>query len=241
MRRLTLTLGLATALCAVSPLSADTTSLQSILVNVNGSQYTDYSVPGVNTSAWDATTGIGTLTFTFNPGAAGSYFLDIFFDHQLNLPFYNEFGTVNGAPVAGQSYAIGDSYLSSIYTDVQAGGALSNTNSLPGTASNFFNDCVTANCNGDFAAAMGFSFTLAANEYEVLSFTVSHTNPGGFSLQDTHPVDAANPTALDLFISGNARTVPVSTGPVPEPFSVVLLGTVMVLVLVSFRRRSRAA
>ncbi len=242
MQRFTIVLGLVAASCCVSPLLADTTSLQSILINANGTLYAnENSVPGVNVGAWNATTGIGTLTFTYNPGP-GTYFFDVFFDHQLNLPFFNEYGTVNGALAAGQSYEIGDSFLSNIYPEVAAGGALANTNTLAGTASNYNNNCVGANCNGDFAAAMGFAFTLAADEQEVITFSISHTNPGGFSLQDTHPVDAANTSALQLFISGNAMTVPTNGGGnVPEPFSVVLLGTVASIFIFSLRRRQSAA
>jgi hypothetical protein len=235
MRRLTLLFGALVASCCVAPLPADTISLQSILTNVNGATHSDFT--GYNTGAFDQTTGLGTLTFTYSPGP-GSYFFDVFLDHQLNLPFFNEFGTVNGAPAAGQSYEIGDSFASNIFPDVQAGGALANTNSLPGQAANFLGTCVGANCNGDFAAAMGFSFTLAAGEEEVITLSASHTNPGGFTLQDTHPVDDANPTALNLFISGSAAAVPTNSvqGAVPEPFSVVLLGTGLA-VMVAFRRR----
>jgi hypothetical protein len=251
MRHLTLLFGALAASCCVAPLLADTTSLQSILINANGTQYTnENSVPGVNTGSWNGTTGLGTLTFTFSPGP-GTYFFDVFFDHQLNLPFFNEFGTVLGAPSAGQSYEIGDSFASNIYPDVLAGGALSNTNSLAGQASNFNNACVGANCNGDFAAALGFSFTLAAGEQEVITFSVSHTDPGsGLRLKDTHPVDAANPTALALYISGSAAACDLTDptcggggggggggGNVPEPFSLVLLGTTVVVLMVAYRGR----
>ena len=237
---------------SVSIMLADTTSLQSILTNANGTQTTDFS--GYNTGGFNQTTGLGTLTFVFNPGP-GTYFFDVFFDHQLNLPFFNEFGTVNGAPVAGQSYEIGDSFASNIYPDVQAGGALPNTNSLAGTTDNFSNACVGAACNGDFSAAMGFSFTLAAGEEELITLNASHTNPGGFTLQDTHPVDGCDanggncvtPAALSLFISGSAVTQPACTGPdcnqpppVPEPMSVVLFGTAAVILLGTMRRRLAA-
>jgi hypothetical protein len=247
MRHVTLLFGTLIASCCAAPLLADTTSLQSILINANGTQFTnENSVPGVNTGSWDGTTGIGTLTFTFNPGP-GSYFFDVFFDHQLNLPFFNEFGTVLGAPSAGQSYEIGDSFASNVYPDVQAGGALPNTNSLPGQLSNFSGSCAGAACNGDFAAAMGFAFTLAAGEQEVITFSVSQTDSGsGLRLQDTHPVDDVNSTALALYISGSATSCDPTDpncgggggGPtVPEPFSVVLLGTVIAVLMVVFRRR----
>jgi hypothetical protein len=161
---------------------------------------------------------------------------------------------VNGAPAAGQTYEIGDSFLSNIYPDVQAGGNLPNTNGLPGQLDDFGGACVGAACNGDFSAALGFSFTLAAGEQELITIAASHTNPGGFNLQDTHPVDGCNPAGgncvtpnqLSLFISGSAVTEPVCVGPnchpppVPEPMSLVLFGTVAVILLGTMRRRLTA-
>jgi PEP-CTERM motif len=245
MKNFGLALGLLGALYIGTPrASADTTSIQSVLFNVNGTQYTDYSAPGMSTVAWNQTTGLGTLTFTYNPGP-GSFFFDVFFDHSLNLPFFNEYGTVNGAPAAGQTYQIGDSFSSSIYPNVQAGGALPNTNTLPGQASNFGGNCAGANCNGDAALAMGFSFVLAAGEQEVITLNVSHTNPVGvFNLQQTHPVDPANPNTsgapLNLYFTGSAATIPACVGDacnaVPEPNSVILLA-VMGIVLMAVRRK----
>jgi len=179
-------LWIACAALALGPLVpvvfGDTTSLQSVLFNVNGTQYTSYAVPGITTAAWDQTTGIGTLTIVFDPGAPGSYFFDVFLDHELSTPFFNEYGIVNGAPAAGQSYEIGDSFASNIYSDVQTGGDLSNTNTLGGTASNFSLSCSGADCNGDAALAMGFSFVLGVDEEELITLTTSHR-----SIRSTRP------------------------------------------------------
>jgi len=225
------------ALGAGSPIAhADSTSIQSVLFNVSGATQSDFT--GVNVGGFNTTTGLGTLTYTYNP-APGTYFFDAFFDHQLNLAFFNEYGTVNnvGSLAANQTYEIGDSFASNIYPDVQAGGALLNTNSLAGTASNFNNACVGANCNGDFAAAMGFAFTLGAGQQELITFNVSHTDPGGFTLQDTHPVDPANPTQLNLFINGSAVTEPIGTTTVPEPGSLFLVGTGMLIASAFLRKK----
>jgi len=240
MRRFIVALGLVAGLLVVQPAFATTVSLQSILVNANGALFSNESlVPGANTVGWNGVTGEGTLSFLFNPGVPGSYFFDVFFDHQLNLPFFNEFGTVNGAPSAGQSYEIGDSFASSVFPHVAAGGPLPNTNTLPGTSSNFLNNCVGPSCNGDFAAAMGFAFVLSAGDAALLTFDVSETNPGGFSLQGTHPIDPANSVALRLFISGSLRIGPAGQFPstVPEPSSLYLLATASGPLLWKLRRR----
>jgi hypothetical protein len=240
MVRSKIVLGLLLAVGSVTTVLADTTSLQSILTNANGAQTTDFT--GYNIGGFNTVSGLGTLTFVYNPGP-GVYFFDVFFDHQLSLPFFNEFGTVLGAPAAGQSYEIGDSFASSIYTDVQAGGALSNTNKLPGTTSNFNNACVGAACNGDFAAALGFGFTLAAGQKELITLNVSHVDPGsGLRLEDTHPQDPANPnTGGNLFISGSATVCTldqcVGPPPTPEPASAVLFGSGLAILLIAFRRR----
>jgi hypothetical protein len=234
MIRSTVVLGLLLTIASVSPMLADTTSLQSILTNVNGVQTTNFT--GYNTGGFNQTTGIGTLTFVVN--GAGPSFFDVFFDHQLSLPFFNEFGAVLGGAAAGQTYEIGDSFASNIYPDVQAGGALANTNTLAGQTSNFNNACVGAACNGDFAAALGFSFTIAAGQQELITLNVSHTDPGsGLRLEDTHPVDPAN-SAQFLFISGSAVSQPIGVvSGVPEPASTAFLVVVLAILLVALRRR----
>ena len=216
-------LGLAVLGLAIVP-AAQADSLQSVLFNLNGTQYTDYSVPGMNVGAFNQGPGLGTITLTFNPGAAGSYFFDAFFDNQLSVPFFNEFGTAVGAPAAGQSWEIGDSFLSNVYPDTQAN-TLSNANGLPGNTSNYLNDCnAGVSCNGDGAMAMGFNFILAANQEALFTLVLSSTAPAsGFYLDQTHPVDPNTPSQLDLFYSGTVQIQTPSGGQVPEPSSLLLV------------------
>jgi hypothetical protein len=234
------TLGLA------APLTAVAGTLQENLFNLNGTTYHNtYAVPGLNSVGWNDTTGLGTLTLTFNPGAAGSYFFDAFFDHQLHAPFYNEYGAVAGAPGAGISWQIdepgfGDgNRLGTIFDNVLAN-ALDNLNHIPGTLSNFLNDCggnTPGNppdpaCNNDVSMAFGFNFVLAANELAVITLSAVPTMPtSGFFLRQHDP-----DTLSDVFLIGSISIRPVSTA--PEPGTLLLIATAIVALARSIRARS---
>ena len=199
-------------------------SLQESLFTVNGFDYHNtFVVPGLNAAGFNTTTGLGTLVYTDN--AVGSSFFDVFFDLQLGVPFFNEYGQPHNFPAAGQTWEIGDPWFSNIYPDTQ-GHDLDNTNHIPGTSSNFLNDCILANCNGDVSMAMGFSYTLAPGFYEVITLNLSLTQPlGGFYLQQVHPTDPANVDPERVFFSGSAQTFQSQPPGVPEPGTLILLGT----------------
>ncbi len=208
---------------------AGTISLQEIGINVNGT-VTDtglgtdpFSVSGVNATAFDQSTGLGTLTFTYNPGVSGSYSVDFFLDQELSVPFYNEYGVVNGGVPSGVSYEIGDPYASSIYGDFSAG-TLSNTNQIPGQVDNYLGSCSGSDCNGDVSMALGFNFFIPTGDQAVITLTGSTTNPGGFNLEQVHPVDPNNPTETDYYLTGSASIQPIVTSTTPEPASIWLAG-----------------
>jgi len=230
------------AIGAVPAAHAD--SLQSVLFNLNGSSVTDFSTPGMNVGAFNQTTGLGTITLTFNPGAAGNYFFDAFFDNQLTPAFFNEYGTAVGAPAAGQVWGIGDSDTANVIPNdlyAQTGAnTLSNTNTLPGQTSNFLLSCGGASCNGDAAMAMGFGFSLAANQEAIITLLLSGTAPAsGFYLDQTHPIDPGNPQSpLNLFYSGNVQIkTPGGGGQVPEPSAMFLMGTGLLLASAFLRKK----
>ena len=219
---------------------ADTVSLQSILFNASGTQRTDYTLAGLNSAGFNGTTGLGTLTFTDT--GAGAHSFNVFFDHSLTAPFYNEYGAVSAAPpVAGQSWEIGDSFASTIYSDTQAG-VLTNTNMLPGQTDNYLNTCSGPTCNGDVAMAMGFNYTLLAGQTETVTLTVSHTQPtSGFYLEEIHPLDAGaapppgNGSPVTIFLTGSAVTN--TTTVIPEPSTWLLLSSGLLGLLFFWSRR----
>jgi len=193
-------------------------------------------------------TGLGTVTLTYNPGP-GTYNVDFWLYEALSQPFFNEYGSTGGSPVAGQSWQIdvpdyeyggelGTAGAGTIIANTQAN-TLANTNYVPGKTDNYLLNCPygLSTCNDVTSMAMGFGFTLAAGQEEVVSFTVSTTQPSGFYLEQIHPVDAGGNPEVDYFFTGSATTQPITTV-IPEPGSWILLATTLALLLFSLRRRS---
>lgn len=242
------------------PSLAVCSSLQDWEFNVNGTDYypaggsTLGSVPGLNSGSFNSTTGQGTLTITFNPGAAGNYYVGAFFFVPVSTPDFNEYGAANGSPAAGQTWqidipeydAVSSNHGNGTIVDNLASEALSDGNSVPGTTSNFNDNCgangggaATASCNDLVSMALGFNFTLTSSQYEIITLTLGTSNPGGFSVEDIHPVDGSNPTAGDLFYSGSAATFTVGTSGVPEPASLGLFALAAGVLAFAGRRQMK--
>ena len=241
------------------------------LLNVNGTSYCPGSsilacssfggLPAAGASSTLDTssggTGLGTVSLTFNPGAAGTYNIGFWLFEQLSQPGYNEYGNTGGSPVFGQSWQIdvpdydyigelGTVGAGSIIANTLAN-TLANTNFIPGTDSTYAGGgfCATfpdATCNDYTSMAMGFNFTLAAGYEEVVSFNVSTTAPSsGFYLEQIHPQDGANANPIDYYFTGSASEQPIGTTTAPEPGSWILLATLVAIVLTCVRRRSATA
>jgi hypothetical protein len=247
---------LSLGLVALSSAHADY-SLQDLGINVNGT-VTDaslggnpFAVSGVNSAGFNSTTGLGTLTYTFNPGAAGTYFVDFFLDPQGGVTYYNEYGIVGGSAAAGTSYQIDDSFQGTIFNNFE-GNTFDNSNDLPGTTSNYANACgyvSGGSCNGDVALGLGFSFSLTSTQEAVITLGATTTNPGGFYLDDVHPVDPNNAAVADYFLQGSESTQSVTCTvncgppppppPTPEPAGEALVGGGVLLAGVLLRKLRR--
>jgi hypothetical protein len=192
--------------------------------NLNGDIYSNTTVvPGLNAAAFDTATGLGTLTFTYNPGVAGSYNFSAFFDHELSestTTFFNEVGSVSGIPGAGLTWEIDEpEYIfGDIYTNF--------------TNNTLDNSIGTLNPE-DVSMALGWNFILTADEQATLSFQLSTTAPpSGFYLQQFDPDSGEN-----IFLSSAASITP--TG-VPESDSTPIL-LLACLTLIACLRRFRTA
>lgn len=128
--------------------------------------------PGVDVSAFDPLTGLGTVSVTVT--GAGNHFVgayvDLEIDEAINT-FFNESGLAIGAPAAGQSWEIDE-----------PGFTFGNiiTNFTAGTLDN----SITPFGPEDVSMALGWNFLLNAGETANINFTVSPDAPaGGFYLR----------------------------------------------------------
>lgn len=149
-------------------------------------------------------------------------YVDPEIDQELNT-FFNEYGSVFGAPLAGQVWEIDEpgNVFGDIYANFTAG-ALDNSNGVPSTAPD------------DVAMALGWNFILAAGEKAFLNFNLSEVAPSTpFYLMMTDPESEAT-----LYLSSTLTIREDGNGnPVPEPSTFVLLGSSLAGLLWYVRKR----
>jgi len=230
MRKFILALSVFCLILFVPMAKADDPFLFSWAFNFNGDIQAGNNpdVPGAPPAGWtadythfDFNTGMGTLSFSFNPGVSGSYNFLAFLDHDIGpFPFDSNTGFSFGTPDAGMTWQLGppgypgdggDTYF------MFAADTLKNLNEIdPGEY-------------GDISAAFGWSFVNDGTDPSNFYLTVSNTAPtSGFYLSE---FDASTGTIIYL---SPTNAIP---GSIPEPGTLGLVGAGLVAAAAWARRK----
>jgi len=183
-----------------------------------------WAPPSADFSGFSMATGLGSIKYTFS--GAGTHYVAGFFDYQIVEPsagngLFDEYGVLHGAPGAGQSWEIDDSFAGLIFPHFAAFDdvtPLLSSNALAGPPM------------GDVAVALGYAFTLGAGDpARDVFFTVSLTVPtSAYYLEQRDPVSGRS-----IYFSHDPAGGPV----IPEPGTLTLLGLGLAATAWRLRRR----
>jgi len=219
-------LALMTVGFSASPAMA-TSSLYDWAFYVDGTTYENWLGDTMPTTGILDATGLGTLTWSTS--AVGSHSFLAFFDYEIDEgtnTFFNESGAASGSAAAGQSWEIDEpGYMfGDIYNNVLAG-ALDNTNAVP------------AGAEDDVSWAMGWDFALAADETALITLSISDVAPAsGFYLAHFDPDSQEG-----IYFTSSLRISGGGTDPVPEPATMLLMGTGLAGLLGVGRKKMKKA
>ena len=193
------------------------------------------SVPAeVDESGFDVWTGLGEITFTTSTVGDNSFLA--FFDHEIEQVIntnFDETGSVTGAPAADQSWEIDEPgwFNGDIYENFTAG-ILDN-----GIGTSIHGDTTFPE---DVSMAMGWDFTLAADETAVITLSLSETMPtSGFYLTHSDPGFSDVGLLPSSFYFSSNLTITGGEQPIPEPGFLLLMATGMAGLCAAARKKKK--